>query len=125
MRALIEDIRVAIPAAFESDDYRNQLRAIEEETEKAVEAHWKSLEAEAAKQGIGVICGEGGCYNQTPRDVCMSWHRDFLDILKGHGIGLAVVKDIARSYGGRLSIQKSELGGAEIMVSIPPLSAAS
>ena len=43
----------------------------------------------------------------------------------GHGIGLAVVKDIARSYGGRLSIQKSELGGAEIMVSIPPLSAAS
>lgn len=39
----------------------------------------------------------------------------------GHGIGLAVVKDIARSYGGRLSISKSELGGAEIMVSIPPV----
>ena len=43
----------------------------------------------------------------------------------GHGIGLAVVKDIARSYGGRLSIQRSDLGGAEIMVSIPPVSAAS
>ena len=41
----------------------------------------------------------------------------------GHGIGLAVVKDIAQSYGGRLSIRKSDLGGAEIMVSIPPLSA--
>ena len=40
----------------------------------------------------------------------------------GHGIGLAVVKDIARSYGGRLSIRKSDLGGAEIMVSIPPVS---
>jgi len=39
----------------------------------------------------------------------------------GHGIGLAVVKDIARSYGGRLSINKSDLGGAEIMVSIPPI----
>jgi two-component system sensor histidine kinase PhoQ len=39
----------------------------------------------------------------------------------GHGIGLAVVKDIARSYGGRLSIKKSDLGGAEIMVSIPPI----
>jgi two-component system sensor histidine kinase PhoQ len=35
----------------------------------------------------------------------------------GHGIGLAVVKEIARSYGGRLSIKKSDLGGAEIMVS--------
>ncbi len=42
----------------------------------------------------------------------------------GHGIGLAVVKDIARSYGGRLSIKPSELGGAEIMVSIPPVSQA-
>ncbi len=40
----------------------------------------------------------------------------------GHGIGLAVVKDIARSYGGRLKIGKSDLGGAEIMVSIPPIS---
>ena len=40
----------------------------------------------------------------------------------GHGIGLAVVKDIAHSYGGRLSIGRSELGGAELMVSIPPVS---
>ena len=40
----------------------------------------------------------------------------------GHGIGLAVVKDIARSYGGRLKIKRSEdLGGAEFMVSIPPI----
>ena len=55
MHALIEDMRVAIPAAFESDDYRNQLRAIEEETEKAVEEQWKSLEVEAAQEGIGVL----------------------------------------------------------------------
>lgn len=39
----------------------------------------------------------------------------------GHGIGLAVVKDIAQSYGGQLSIQTSKLGGAEITVSIPPV----
>ena len=38
----------------------------------------------------------------------------------GHGIGLAVVKDIARSYGGQLSIQTSDLGGAEITVTISP-----
>jgi len=41
----------------------------------------------------------------------------------GDGIGLAVVKDIAGSYGGHLSIQKADLGGAEITVSIPPVSA--
>ncbi len=38
----------------------------------------------------------------------------------GHGIGLAIVKDIARSCGGDLTIQVSDLGGAEIKVTIPP-----
>lgn len=42
----------------------------------------------------------------------------------GHGIGLAVVKDIARSYGGTLTIQESKIGGAKITVSIPPISSA-
>jgi len=37
----------------------------------------------------------------------------------GHGIGLAVVKDIVRSYGGDLTIGESELGGAEIRVTLP------
>ncbi len=37
----------------------------------------------------------------------------------GHGIGLAIVKDIARSYGGDLTIGRSTLGGAEVTVSIP------
>ena len=41
----------------------------------------------------------------------------------GHGIGLAVVKDIAKSYGGTLSIGRADLGGAEITVSIPPIAA--
>ena len=39
----------------------------------------------------------------------------------GHGIGLAIVKDIANSYGGTLEIGRSELGGAAITVRIPPL----
>ncbi|HNP64101.1 MAG TPA: ATP-binding protein [Woeseiaceae bacterium] len=42
----------------------------------------------------------------------------------GHGIGLAVVNDIARSYGGTLSIEQSKMGGAQITVSIPPISSA-
>jgi two-component system sensor histidine kinase PhoQ len=39
----------------------------------------------------------------------------------GHGIGLAIVKEIARSYGGKLNITRSDLGGAKITVSIPPV----
>ena len=37
----------------------------------------------------------------------------------GHGIGLAVVKDIAAAQGGELAIGKADLGGAEIRVTIP------
>jgi two-component system sensor histidine kinase PhoQ len=37
----------------------------------------------------------------------------------GHGIGLAVVKELAESYGGELAISKSELGGAKFRVTIP------
>jgi len=37
----------------------------------------------------------------------------------GHGIGLAVVKELAESYGGELAISRSELGGAEFRVTIP------
>ncbi len=42
----------------------------------------------------------------------------------GHGIGLAIVRDIANSYGGGISIAESEFGGASITVDIPPHSVA-
>ena len=38
----------------------------------------------------------------------------------GHGIGLAVVRDIAANYGGDISIDTSEWGGASITVKVNP-----
>ena len=38
----------------------------------------------------------------------------------GHGIGLAIVKDIAESYGGHLALQSADLGGAQFTITIPP-----
>ena len=38
----------------------------------------------------------------------------------GHGIGLAIVRDIANSYDGEVSIDASPIGGASIMIVIPP-----
>jgi lon-related putative ATP-dependent protease len=55
MRHLIGEMQLAIPAAFEGDDYRNQLRAIEEDTKNQVEEQWKSLNERAAEEGIGVL----------------------------------------------------------------------
>ena len=42
------------------------------------------------EQGVGVHCGECGCYNQTPHNVFLAWFEDVLDILTSHGIGYAL-----------------------------------
>jgi aryl-phospho-beta-D-glucosidase BglC (GH1 family) len=49
-------------------------------------APWGAL----VQQGIGVHCGECGCYNKTPYDVFRAWFGDVLDILKSHQIGYAL-----------------------------------
>jgi aryl-phospho-beta-D-glucosidase BglC (GH1 family) len=42
---------------------------------------------ELARKGIGVHCGETGCYNKTPYPVFMAWMTDVLEVLKAHSIG--------------------------------------
>lgn len=54
-----------------------------------LEAHYAPWAA-LAKKGIGVHCGEAGCYNKTPYKVFYAWYADVMDILKGHGIGYAL-----------------------------------
>ncbi len=39
---------------------------------------------------------------------------------QGHGIGLAVVKELAESFGGSLVIDRSDLGGAKVIATVPP-----
>jgi endoglucanase len=46
--------------------------------------------AQLMAQGIGVHCGEGGCFKETPHAVFLAWFRDVLDILTGHGIGYSL-----------------------------------
>lgn len=45
---------------------------------------------ELAKGGVGVHCGECGCWNKTPHEVFLAWFTDVLDILAGNGIGYAL-----------------------------------
>jgi lon-related putative ATP-dependent protease len=68
MQVLIEEMRLAIPAAFDDDDYRNQLKALEETTQKEVQQQWSSLDEKAAKSGIAVL--------QTPTGVVLAPVRD-------------------------------------------------
>jgi len=39
------------------------------------------------KRGVGVHCGECGCFSETPHEVFLAWFNDQLDILTSHGIG--------------------------------------
>lgn len=45
---------------------------------------------ELVQKGVGVHCGECGCYNKTPHDVFLAWFTDVLDILSENGIGFAL-----------------------------------
>ena len=45
---------------------------------------------ELLKSGVGVHCGECGCWNKTPHAVFLAWFTDVLDILTSHHIGYAL-----------------------------------
>ena len=53
---------------------------------EAAYAPWAALTA----KGVGVHCGEAGCYHHTPHGVFLAWFRAVLDVLTGHGIGWAL-----------------------------------
>lgn len=45
---------------------------------------------ELVNKGVGVHCGECGCWNKTPHPVFLAWFNDVLDILSSNGIGFAL-----------------------------------
>jgi endoglucanase len=76
-------------------------------------APWGAL----VRQGIGVHCGECGCYNKTPHNVFLGWFTEVMDILKGHQIGYALW-NFRGSFGildsGRADIQYEEWQGHKL-----------
>jgi endoglucanase len=55
----------------------------------ALEKHYRDW-AGLMKKGVGVLCGEGGCYRFTAHAVFLSWFEDVLRILTRLGIGYAL-----------------------------------
>jgi len=64
---------------------KGQIRCDKERLEKHY-APWGKL----VGQGVGVHCGEIGCFNKTPHDVMLAWMECTLEILAGHNIGFAL-----------------------------------
>jgi two-component system sensor histidine kinase PhoQ len=82
-----------------------------------------SIGARAIASGMVLsVSDDGPGIPQDAADALLQRGMRLDESTPGHGIGLAIVKDIARSYGGQLSIKESPLGGATITVSIPPIS---
>ncbi len=55
MQVLVADVRAAIPAAFENDDYENQLKGLEGETQQELDELWRGLHEQAAQESIAVL----------------------------------------------------------------------
>ncbi len=57
---------------------------------KRLEKHYAPWGELIKRGGVGVHCGEAGCYNRTPHDVMLAWLDDTLDILTGLDIGYSI-----------------------------------
>jgi aryl-phospho-beta-D-glucosidase BglC (GH1 family) len=72
---------------------------------------------ELLRQGVGVHCGECGCYNKTPHHVFLAWFEDVLDILSENGIGFALW-EFRGSFGiinsGRTDIEYEDWYGVKL-----------
>jgi lon-related putative ATP-dependent protease len=68
MQRLIEDLKAAIPAAFESDEYRARHQEIEEQLKERHEQAFEALRREAESQGVTLIRTPAGMAFAPVRD---------------------------------------------------------
>ncbi|MDR0796872.1 MAG: cellulase family glycosylhydrolase [Tannerella sp.] len=69
------------------------------------------------KRGVGVHCGECGCYRETPHEVFLAWFEDQLDILTSHGIGWGLWNfrgDFGLMDSGRSDVQYEDFNGHQL-----------
>ena len=81
----------------------------------------RELQAEGARPGLVLVIeddGPGIEPGQGERLLQRGVRGD--ERVEGHGLGLAIVRELVDAYGGTLDIRRSELGGALVEVSIPP-----
>jgi len=55
MADLVDELKVAIPAAFEAEEYRNRRQALEEELKDRQEAAFREVHNQAAAEGVALV----------------------------------------------------------------------
>lgn len=69
------------------------------------------------KKGVGVHCGECGCWNKTPHQVFLAWFGDVLDILQSNKIGFGLWEfsgDFGVLNSGRADVQYEDWYGQKL-----------
>ncbi|MEE4175304.1 MAG: ATP-binding protein [Xanthomonadales bacterium] len=74
--------------------------------------------APGARSGLRITVGNDGA--PAPLGDFVQRGRRGDEQADGHGLGLAIVSELVSAYGGRLDFGHSDLGGAEVVVTIPP-----
>lgn len=68
MQQLVDELRIAIPAAFESDEYRSKTETIKAELNERQESAFQVLSEDAEKQSIALLKTPGGFALAPTRD---------------------------------------------------------
>ena len=55
-----------------------------------LDRHYGMWTALADNFGVGVMCGEMGCYKECPHDIMMAWYKDMMECLKERNMGYAI-----------------------------------
>jgi aryl-phospho-beta-D-glucosidase BglC (GH1 family) len=72
---------------------------------------------ELKNKGVGVHCGECGCWNKTPHDVFLAWFGDVLNILTTNEIGFALwefIGDFGILNSGRADVDYQDWYGYKL-----------
>jgi endoglucanase len=81
-----------------------------------LEAYYKPW-IELKNKGVGLHCGECGCWNKTPHAVFLAWFGDVLNILSSSGIGFALwefVGDFGILNSGRADVAYADWHGFKL-----------
>jgi aryl-phospho-beta-D-glucosidase BglC (GH1 family) len=81
-----------------------------------LEAYYKPW-IELTERGVGVHCGECGCWKKTPYQVFMAWFTDVLEILSSNNIGFGIwnfVGDFGILDSGRTDVAYEDWHGHKL-----------
>ena len=68
---------------------------------------------------IAVVEDDGQGLPEDQRETVLKRGARLDETAPGSGLGLSIVDELVRAYGGRMTLGESELGGLKVMLELP------